>query len=291
MGEGFTDGANRQTRHDRLRPNNAEIVDSAVRTVTVTPCDLALDGLQQAILRSWRRSLILGLIGHAHWSPNRIARRIVCAGFARRVCICHTKAMMLSMDPFRVLGVARDSTRDQVKAAFRDPGAIHASGSRWRERGFCRAPRCLRDEFSAILDRREGRKSAGNGPATAEGCPTGREEIALKAGRRESQQPQRKAAFAQAERIERKDRVKSATRQPISNWLNRDRLTPNAVIPGERWKWGRRLGRELSLYRDLLMLSDCYALQSRGYAIVRSRPRPPRYVERPRYRSDQANPR
>ena len=190
----------------------------------------------------------------------------------------------LSMDPFRALGLARDCTRDQVRAAFlaRVPSTHPDRGG--EDADFVEL-RAAYERILAILERREGRKSAGNGPQRPKDADG---EVKAPEARRETRTSSDTAHSARVRLRLEKDRVKRLPGSAYVNWLSRVSADAERRDPRRRGKWARRLGASFILLGISWLAIGM--LCSAGYAIYEAGQKPPRYVERPRYKEQSSKP-
>jgi curved DNA-binding protein CbpA len=187
------------------------------------------------------------------------------------------------MDPYRALGVARDSTRDQVKAAFR-ARVPSTHPDRGGENADFVALRAAYERILAILDRREARKLANNQPERPKNAdPDVATSVSPSGNTGQSQQ-------GDPARVERTKKRREPTRyQPAYlDWLQRVSADAARRDPRRRWKWVRRLGV------SYLLLMICWfavgAFSSFAASIYESNQRPHRDDQHLRYQEQPREP-
>ena len=180
------------------------------------------------------------------------------------------------MDPYRTLGVPRDSNRDDVKAAFRARVPPTHPDRGGEDSDFIQL-RAAYERILADLNRRERRQADRNRPErqkNRDGNTTLRAEPANDASRAQ------RGDGPSDERI-RKPSDSAGSRTSYLQWLRRVSAEAARRDPRRRGKWVRRLGVSCLLY---LVASALIGVTiTAGNAIYESTQDPRLYEVQPRY--------
>ena len=178
------------------------------------------------------------------------------------------------MDPYRTLGVSRDCTREELKAAFRarvPPTHPDRGGD---DADFIQLRRSY-ERILAVLDRRERREAARDRSRTLKNGDSNSADLAYTA----SDVGQAMQVASPRDEPVKKPSDSPAARTSYFTWLRRVSADAASRNPRRRWKWVRRVGVSFLLYMVASALITVFF--SAATFIYESSQEPPRYEEQP----------